>query len=479
MLASIPFGLLVLISLSSEVLGVPRPVIPAAGQSISLKRRSGPVRNETEWATWAKGQRDAVIAKYSSQQHTKKRGTGENLIVNQGHDSSFYGSLAIGTPPYAFDVVLDTGSSDLWVASSSCGSSCAGSANFDPTKSSTFKSLNRDFSVTYGSGDASGTLSEDVVQMAGFSVTNQQFGSVTSTSSDFLTSPVTGLIGLAWQPLSSSQAMPFWQALAAGGSWDSPLMAFQLTRFNNDTHAGSLEPGGSLTMGYVNQSLYTGTIDYQNIPGGQPTFWLQEITSITVQGHSVSVPSGSASYAAIDTGTTLVAGPSSTIEAIYAQIPGSQAGTGDMEGFYSFPCTSEVNLEISFGGPSWAISPADFQFEATGPSSNDCYGAFYSIPSTEGVPPWIIGDTFLKNVYSVFRYNPPSVGFAALSETALAMNGVDAAIPSATLGSSVATATANGASRPRPRLGVLTREWCGAGWVGAAVLGFGFGLGLV
>lgn len=85
--------------------------------------------------------------------------------------------------------------------------------------------------------------------MAGFAVTNQQFGrpllffvkvvvpfrcfpgSVISTSSNFLQNPVTGLIGLAWQPLSSSGAMPFWQALASSGSWDSPLMAFHLTRY--------------------------------------------------------------------------------------------------------------------------------------------------------------------------------------------------------------------------------------------------------
>jgi hypothetical protein len=257
---------------------------------------------------------------------------------------------------------------------------------------------------------------------------------------------VTGLIGLAWQPLSSSGAMPFWQTLASKGSWNSPLMAFQLTRFINDTNGGDLEPGGSFTMGYVNESLYTGNIDYQNIPNGQASFWLQEITSMTVQGKPISLPSGSASYAAIDTGTTLVAGPASGIAAIYAQIPGSSPGTGQWEGFYSYPCTQEVTVEISFGGPSWAISSADFQFQQTAPSSNYCYGAFHSIPTSSSTPQWIIGNTFLKNVYSVFRYDPPSVGFAALSQTALAMNGVNAMIPSATLGASVVSVTANAAS---------------------------------
>jgi hypothetical protein len=35
---------------------------------------------------------------------------------------------------------------------------------------------------------------------------------------------------------------------------------------------------------------------------------------------------------------------------------------------------------------------------------------------TQGGPDWVIGDAFLKNVYSVFRFSPgPSVGFAQLA----------------------------------------------------------------
>ena len=48
-----------------------------------------------------------------------------------------------------------------------------------------------------------------------------------------------------------------------------------------------------------------------------------------------------------------------------------------------------------------------------------------------------------KNVYSVFRYNPASVGFAKLSDTALAYNGNDdTSVPSATIGSVAAQVSA-------------------------------------
>ena len=57
---------------------------------------------------------------------------------------------------------------------------------------------------------------------------------------------------------------------------------------------------------------------------------------LTVNGNSVNLTSGSASYAAIDTGTTLVGGPNDAIAALYAQIPGSQALSGDNAGYYTY-----------------------------------------------------------------------------------------------------------------------------------------------
>lgn len=52
-------------------------------------------------------------------------------------------------------------------------------------------------------------------------------------------------------------------------------------------------------------------------------------------------------------------------------------------------------------------------------STSMCAGGIFDIGSTvgntQGIPAWIVGDTFLKNVYSVFQANPPAVGFALLA----------------------------------------------------------------
>jgi cathepsin D len=193
-------------------------------------------------------------------------------------------------------------------------------------------------------------------------------------------------------------------------------------------------------MGTIDSALYTGDIEYTNIPGGRGTYWIAPLTSLTVNSNSVSLPSGSSSYAAIDTGTTLVGGPPDQIAALYAQIPGAAAGTGDLEGYWTYPCSTDVQVGMAFGGSTWPISPADFALAAVDKAGQTCLGAFFELETGGSAPAWIVGDTFLKNVFSVFRFNPPSVGFAALN-TAAVRAVANGPVPSATIGTPAASVT--------------------------------------
>ncbi|KAH8832799.1 aspartic peptidase domain-containing protein [Flagelloscypha sp. PMI_526] len=411
---------------------------------VPLYRKPRSTWESKELGAWAREQKNILGSKYGSPR-SKKRATGSNSMVNQGLDSSYYGSIAVGTPPVAFNVILDTGSADLWIADEKCVTGCNGVPTFDSTTSSSFQNLSTPFQITYGSGQATGALGKDTVQMAGFSVSEQTFAVSDAVSRGLLTSPVSGLLGLAWSSIANSGATPFWQALVEGGAWDEPVMAFQFTRFGNVTRASDLEPGGTFTMGSTNASLYTGDIDYVNIPDGQNRYWTIPVTSITVGGASVALSSGGqTNYAAIDTGTTLIGGPPQDIANIYAQIPGSEPGTGDYQDYYAFPCQTDVEIQVSFGSRSWTISAADMRYNQV--SQTLCMGAFFSLETSDSAPGWIFGDSFLKNVYSVFRYNPMSIGFADLSETSKAVNGVEGGVASATIGAISASVTGTSAS---------------------------------
>ncbi|KAK2465711.1 hypothetical protein APHAL10511_002255 [Amanita phalloides] len=467
MLSALPLSLAFLLCASYNALAAPSSEL-SAPQSLPLNRRSPANRTMEEWGTWARQNKELLESKYcSDSSRHQRRGSGTNLLVNQNADSSYYGTLAIGTPAIAFDVILDTGSADLWVADANCLTGCNDVPTFDTTGSSTFKNLTTGFQISYGSGQAAGTLGSDVVQLAGFSVPNQVFAVCNLVSTGLLDSPVSGLLGLGFQTIAASRATPFWQTLVSQGAWDEPLMAFYLTRFNNVSSAQTLEPGGSFTMGFANSSLYTGEIEYVSLPSSG-SYWILPLTSLTVQGSSISLSSGSSSYAAIDTGTTLVGGPPSTIAEIYAQIPGSQAGSGNFQGYYTYPCDTQVSVTVAFGnGSSWPISPADFRLSRL--TQNSCLGAFFELSSDGSTPSWIFGDTFLKNVYSVFRYDPASVGFAQLSSTAVSQGGVSGPLPSATIGTVTTTISASGQiGQVISKSSVITMGAC---WIAAVLAG--------
>lgn len=61
-------------------------------------------------------------------------------------------------------------------------------------------------------------------------MSNQILAVCDEVSANLLNTPVSGLMGLAFQTIASSGATPFWETLASSGAWTEPLMAFQLTR---------------------------------------------------------------------------------------------------------------------------------------------------------------------------------------------------------------------------------------------------------
>jgi len=224
--------------------------------------------------------------------------------------------------------------------------------------------------------------------------------------------------------LASTRSVPFWQTLVNANQLANPEMSFWLTREITNANAGTDEFGGIFTLGGTNSSLFTGDIEFLNMPAAaQPSFWLLEMSAVTVNGKSVGIStSADAGLSAIDTGTTLIGGPTQGVDAIFAAIPGSQALTGQMAGFFAFPCATTIAITISFGGKAWPISNDDMNLGTVG--NGLCLGGIFdlsqgsNVGSGGGNPTWVVGDTFLKNVYSVFRANPPSVGFAQLSSAA-------------------------------------------------------------
>jgi saccharopepsin len=121
-----------------------------------------------------------------------------------------YATVNLGTPPQEFKVVLDTGSSNLWVPSSKCTSiACFLHAKYDSSTSSSYKENGTKFEIRYGSGSLSGFVSSDTLELAGMEIKDQLFAEATEEPGlAFAFGRFDGILGLGYDTISVNHITP-------------------------------------------------------------------------------------------------------------------------------------------------------------------------------------------------------------------------------------------------------------------------------
>ncbi|GAA0154531.1 aspartic protease [Lithospermum erythrorhizon] len=253
-------------------------------------------------------------------------------------DAQYYGEIAIGSPPQKFTVIFDTGSSNLWVPSSKCylSLSCWFHSKYKASKSSTYTANGEPASIQYGTGAISGFFSQDIVEVGDLDVKDQVFIEATQEGSlTFVLAKFDGILGLGFQEIAVGNVTTVWDNMVAQGLVDEEKFSFWLSR------DPSAEDGGELVFGGVDPKHYRGKHTY--VPVTQKGYWQFDMGDFFIGNSSTGFCEGGCS-AIVDSGTSLLAGPTTIVTQVNHAIGG--------EGVVSMECKEIVS---EYGEMIWEL----------------------------------------------------------------------------------------------------------------------------
>ena len=320
---------------------------------------------------------------------------GDNVPLTNYMDAQYYGPVQIGTPPQDFKVIFDTGSSNLWVPSSSCFSiSCFTHHTYHSGRSSTFQKNGTAISIQYGSGAVSGHISRDTVTWGGQQIKSVLFGEMTKMNgASWVAGKFDGILGMAWPMISELGIQPVFMTGYDQGVYSENSFAFYLTKTAN-------EEGSEMTLGGYDSSKAPNGFNYVKL--AKDWYWYIDIDSISVGSSSVSITD---LKGIVDTGTSLLVGKKDIVDQI-----------NQFVGKVESDCSNYDNLpsvEFTIGGVKYTLPSTSWVLKLTVLGSTECMDGFDSLelPSYMGNA-IILGDLFIKTFYTHFDYGNNRVGFA-------------------------------------------------------------------
>ncbi|GMM56907.1 proteinase A [Maudiozyma humilis] len=328
---------------------------------------------------------------------------GHDVPLSNYMNAQYYADITIGTPPQSFKVVLDTGSSNLWVPSAECTSiACFLHQKYDHSASSSYKANGTDFAIQYGSGSLEGYVSQDTITLGDLTIEKQDFAEATNEPGlAFAFGKFDGILGLAYDSISVNKMVPPFYNAVNQGAVDQARFAFYLG--DNAEGSGEAGEGGEATFGGIDKSKYTGDITW--LPIRRKAYWEVKFDAIGLDKEFAELSNHGA---VIDTGTSLITLPSDLAEIINSQIGAKKGWTGQ----YTVDCDTRESLpDLSFklDGTVFTISPFDYTLEVSG----SCISAITPMDFPEPVGPLaIIGDAFLRRYYSIYDLDNNAVGLA-------------------------------------------------------------------
>lgn len=298
------------------------------------------------------------------------------------NDAEYFIEVSVGTPAQKIEVVPDTGSSNLWVYSSKCWSlACWGKHNFKSKKSSSYNSDGEEFAVSFAGQKVSGSVGQDLVQLGDVKST-MKFGEMKKVPKGlFLDTKATGVLGLAFDPLSVDNLNTFMD------NSDTTDKSFSIYLHKDADKSYMTIPG-------MDASNW-GVIDTHKV--AEEKFWALGLDY--VQQGSQQLVNAEDYLAVLDTSVSVIAGPSEIINQLTSGISVAE----DCSNIDQLP-----SLSFGIDGVKYSVPASEYVIKN---KKNKCQLGVVPTDVLGGDKYVVLGDAFLRQYPAHFNQNDKTVQF--------------------------------------------------------------------
>ena len=310
-----------------------------------------------------------------------------------------------------------------WVVSSNCTQTdCTGVPKYAPTSSLNMLS-EVPFNLNYLMGSVSGSVGTETVALGPFEISSQVLGeldfAVGLSKEQRLIRSIAGLangtagLGLSGTGNSGILGLSFPMEAAIPDTAGRTLVENLLASFD-ESHRyfafklGEDQAGTSFTIGQIDPafandtSQFAFTAVYPSTPGTHGyDYWKIPIHSLTINGTTFQLPpsivaGADSPIAVMDTGTTLILGPTADVDRLYNSIGGARKD--DAQNQWQIRCDRAISVGFILGdGDSkreYIMNPADLSWQVGGRDGDWCLGG---IQPNDGVRTAIVTSTCSGN----------------------------------------------------------------------------------
>jgi hypothetical protein len=347
------------------------------------------------------------LAQVKGKKKHESSGGGHN---NQA--SEYYGTVSVGSPPQSFQVVFDTGSGNLLLPSKECtDEACTSHKRYDASLSATSMQVafadqptqpvapdgTRDVvTITFGTGEMSGVYVRDNVCFGGEICAQGNLIAATEESDEpFSLVPFDGILGLSLPQMAEGPSFSILDRMVQSGAFEEPIFS---VFFGNEGEQSEI------TFGKYEKHRMETALFWA--PVTTPGYWQVEMEDITLADQRLNLcPGDKHCQVAVDTGTSLLAGPSTVVDTLVEKL----AVADDCSNVKSLP---DVGFIVQ--GHILNLKPEDYVAQSLGGCSLGLMSL--DIPPPKG-PLFIFGDPFLRKYYTVYDRDKLRVGFAVAKHT--------------------------------------------------------------